>query len=169
MTPTLEREIEEPKGTISFSVRLTEKQRDLLGRAAEKRGWSLSSLLKNAALEKAVHILNTSVPNRIDFRQTAEEIARQLFAPRSGQALDGAGEPVPVYLTSLEWALANRDFDPIPVEVSPGPPPPEFLADVRDAARFGGTEFLDLIVQAAEAITTRNKPDLPDPIDPSSI
>lgn len=168
MTTATKREVEEPKGTISFSVRLTEKQRDLLARAAEKRGWSLSSLLKNAALEKAVHILNTSAPNRIDFRQTAEEIARQLFAPRSGQTLDGNREPVPVYLTSLEWALMEQDFDPIPVEVSPGPPPREFLTDVRDAARYGGTEFLDLIVQASEAITTRQG-NLPDPIDPNSI
>jgi uncharacterized protein (DUF1778 family) len=169
-TPTLqtEREVEEPKGTISFSVRLTEKQRDLLSRAAEKRGWSLSSLLKNAALEKAVHILNTSAPNRIDFRHTAEEIARQLFAPRSGRTLDSNLEYVPVHLTSLDGALAERDFHPQPVEVSPGPPPRDFLTDVRDAARYGGAEFLDLIVQASEAITTRQS-DLPDPIDPSSI
>ena len=167
---TTDREVEEPKGTISFSVRLTEKQRDLLSRAAEKRGWSLSSLLKNAALEKAVHILNTSAPNRIDFRQTADEIARQLFAPRSGKTFDRADDfnPIPVELVDLEWARVNELFDPMPVEVSPGPPPLEFLTNVRDAARYGGTEFLELIVQASEAITTRQG-SLPDPIDPSSI
>ncbi|MGH9257823.1 MAG: hypothetical protein ACRD3C_24960 [Vicinamibacterales bacterium] len=64
---------------------------------------------------------------------------------------------------------ANEMFgDPMPVEVSPGPPPRDFLTDVRDAARYGGAEFLDLIVQASEEITTRQS-DLPDPIDPSSI
>jgi uncharacterized protein (DUF1778 family) len=162
------RDTEEPRGTISFSVRLTERQRDLLSRAAEKRGWSLSSLLKNAALEKAVHILNTSAPNRIDFRRTAEEIARQVFAPRSGTTLDRNGEPVPVLMMSLEEARQDHQVNPIPVEQSPGPPPSEFLTDVRDAARYGGTEFLDLIIEAAEAITTRQG-NLPDPIDPSSI
>ncbi len=169
-TPTLttEREIEEPRGTISFSVRLTEKQRDLLSRAAEKRGWSLTSLLKNAALEKAVHILNTSAPNRVDFRRTAEEIAHQVFAQRQGRRIDGDGNPVSAELCQhLDEAYADRVENA--VEVSPWHQPPEFLANIRDAARFGGTEFLDLIVQASEAITTRNRPNLPDPIDPSSI
>ena len=89
-------QVEEPKGTVSFSLRLTEKQRDLLARAAEKRGWSLSSLLKNAGLEKAVHILNTSAPNKIDFRGTAEEIARQVFTPRSGRTIDHEDDNMPV-------------------------------------------------------------------------
>jgi uncharacterized protein (DUF1778 family) len=169
-TPTsiTEPEVEESKGTISFSVRLTKKERDLLARAAEKRGWSLTSLLKSAALEKAVHILNTSAPNRIDFRRTAEEIARQVFTRPSGYTYDDTGATVPAQVYE-RLEEANQDLAPNPFEVSPWPPPPEFLANVRDAARYGGTEFLDLILQAAEAITTRNKPDLPDPIDPNSI
>jgi hypothetical protein len=163
-----ERDLEEPKGTISFSVRLTEKQRDLLSRAAEKRGWTLTSLLKNAALEKAVHILNTSAPNRIDFRGTAEEIARQVFTPRTGYTLDGDGEAVHVqFYERLEEF--REDPPPNPVELAPWPPQPQFLQDLREAARYGGTEFLYLIIQASEEITTRNEPGLPDPIDPSSV
>jgi hypothetical protein len=166
-----ERGIEEPKGTISFSVRLTEKQRDLLTRAAERRGWSLTSLLKNAALEKAVHILNTSVPNKVDFRGTAEEIARQVFTPRAGRMFDDERTAVPIdpceHLEEAYEIYARH-----PVEVSPWHRPPDFLADIRDAARFGGTEFLELIIQASEEITTRSQRNvlkLPDPIDPSAI
>jgi uncharacterized protein (DUF1778 family) len=167
-TSTTELEVEESKGTISFSVRLTKKERDHLSRAAEKRGWSLTSLLKSAALEKAVHILNTSAPSRVDFRGTAEEIARQVFTPRSGRTIDGDGRPVPAEVFEhLEEAYAEDTGNSF--EVSPWHQPPEFLARMRDAVRYGGTEFLDLIVQAAEAITTRNRPNLPDPIDPSSI
>jgi uncharacterized protein (DUF1778 family) len=164
----IEREAEEPKGTVSFSVRLTEKQRDLLSRAAEKRGWTLTNLLKNAALERAVHILNTSAPNRVDFRGAAEEIARQVFTPRSGRTIDRDGQPVPAEVYErLEEAYTDQT--PNPVEVSPWQVPPGFLEQIRDAARYGGTEFLDLIIQESEAITTRSQPNLPDPIDPSAI
>jgi uncharacterized protein (DUF1778 family) len=168
ITPPASREAEERKGTISFSVRLTEKQRDLLTRAAEKRGWTLTSLLKTAALERAVHILNTSAPSKIDFRGTAEKIAQQVFTPRAGREIDGAGVPVPVEVVErLEEAYADQINNA--VEVSPWQMPPAFLFEIRDATKYGGTEFLELIVQAAEALTTRNNPGLPDPIDPSSI
>lgn len=164
----------EPKGTISFSVRLTKGERDLLSRAAKKRGRSLTSLLKNAALEKAIHILNTSAPNRVDFRGTAEEIARQLFAPRSVQRLGKqiGDDPIRCELyASVEAVIAEAVIaaeDHHGVAVSPWYPPPEFLVQIRDAVRYGGTEFLDLIVQASEAITTRNEGHLADPIDPPS-
>jgi uncharacterized protein (DUF1778 family) len=163
-----DRDADESKGTISFSVRLTEKQRELLSRAAEKRGWTLTSLLKSAALEKAVHILNTSAPNRIDFRGTAQEIARQVFTPRVGRTIDGEGNPMPAALCEhLEEAYADRIEDA--VEVSPWQSAPGFLENIREAALYGGTEFLDLIIQASEAITTRNHGTLPDPINPNSI
>ena len=57
---------------------------------------------------------------------------------------------------------------PNPVEVSPWHISPVFLAQIRDAARYGGTGFLDLIVQASEVITARIQRTLPDPIDPPS-
>jgi uncharacterized protein (DUF1778 family) len=167
IAPT-DRETEAPKGTVSFSVRLTARERDLLSRAAKERGWSLTSLLKNAALEKAVHILNTSAPNRIDFRGAAEEIARQLFAPRSVHTINRDRTPIPCTLyESPEAVIAAEDGSG--VAVSPWYPPREFLAQIGAAARYGGTEFLDLIVQASETVTTRNEGNLPDPIDPSSI
>jgi len=171
-TVATDRHVEEPEptGTISFSVRLTKRERDLLSRAAKKRARSLTSLLKNAALEKAVHILNTSAPNRVDFRGTAEEIARQLFAPRSvqrpGEQIGDHPIRCEVY-ASVEAVIAAEDRDG--VAVSPWHPPPEFLVQIRDAVHYGGTEFLDLIVQASEAITTRNEGNLADPIDPNSI
>jgi uncharacterized protein (DUF1778 family) len=164
------RDADEPKGTISFSVRLTGKERERLTEAAAKRGWSLTSLMKTAALEKAAHILNTSAPNRIDFRGIAEEIARQVFAHRTVEKVDFAdGEPglVPMNLHS-DLSQAILEQDPNAAVLTPCPVSPDFLTPMRDAARFGGTDFLDLIVQACEATVTRNRPDLlPPPIDPS--
>ena len=43
----------EAKETTTFSVRLTEEQKDLLAKAAELRGWTPTNLLRVAALEKA--------------------------------------------------------------------------------------------------------------------
>jgi hypothetical protein len=165
------RDPDEPKGTISFSVRLTVKERERLTQAAEKRGWSLTSLMKTAALEKAAHILNTSAPNRVDFRGTAEEISRQVFAPRSARMIEFVGDdlkPVPASLYEhISEGVSEQDNRA--VELSPWPVSPDFLAQIRDAAHFGGTEFLDLVVQACEAIATRNQPDLlPPPIDPQA-
>jgi hypothetical protein len=68
----------------------------------------------------------------------------------------------------LEEAYVEQDQG-YPVEVSPWHMPPDFLAQMRDAARYGGTEFLDLIIQASETITTRSQGKLPDPIDLNSI
>lgn len=171
-TAVTDRDVEEPeeKGTISFSVRLTKRERDLLRDAAKKRARSLTSLLKNAALDKAVHILNTSAPSRVDFRGTAEEVARQLFAPRSvqkpGEEIGDPAVPCALY-ESVEAVIVAQDHNG--VAVSPWCPPSEFLGQLRDAVRYGGTEFLDLLVQASDAITTRNEGNMPDPIDPRKI
>ncbi len=155
----------EPKGTVSFSVRLTDKERDLLSRAAEKRSWTLTNLLKKAALEKAVHILNTSAPNRVDFRGTAEKIAGQVFTPRSGRTIALNGEIVRAEMVEdIAYAFSEQIHNA--VEVSQSEKPPDFLSQIRDAARYGGTEFLDLIIEESEAITSRHERNLPDPIDP---
>jgi GGDEF domain-containing protein len=48
--------------------------------------------------------------------------------------------------------------------------PPEFVEQLRLAARYGGTEFLNLLVEAAQAIAIRRNPkSLPSPIDPASV
>jgi hypothetical protein len=119
-------------------------------------------------LEKAVHILNTSSPNRVEFRSTAEEIVRQVFTPRRARTLDGDEIVDADTYERLEEAFVERDAAH-PVEVSPWQQPPAFLSDIRDAALYGGSEFLELIIQAAEVITARNRGNLPDPIDPGSI
>jgi len=42
--------------------------------------------------------------------------------------------------------------------------PPAFLAQLREASRFGGTEFLSLIIEAAEIISTHEDKELPNPM-----
>ena len=88
---------------------------------------------------------------------------------RSARTISDDLTPTPVdaaVYQRIEAAIADQVN--YAVEVSPFEMSPEFLAQIRDAARYGGIEFLDLIIQASEALTT-NKRNLPDPIDPSSI
>src|SRR5438270_5009331 len=77
----------EQKDTVTFSVRLTEEQRDLVTKAAELRGWTPTNLLRIAAVEKAAQIVNTSTLTKLDFRSLAMEIATQLFAERHAYTL----------------------------------------------------------------------------------
>jgi uncharacterized protein (DUF1778 family) len=159
----------EGKGTVSFSVRLSENQRDLLARAAEAKGWTITNLLKNAALEKAAFILNTAAPNRIDFRGIARKVADQVFANRSARTFDMDGEIVDAdVFDKLDAQVLAQQFV-YPVEVSPWSMPSTFFTEIRDAARYGGTEFLSLIIDSSEAIAVRSQPNLPDPIDPNTV
>jgi hypothetical protein len=162
-------DVPEDKGTVSFSIRLTEKQRELLSKAAEAKGWTITNLLKNAAIEKAAFILNTAGPSRIDFRGVAQKIVTQVFGTRTARVPDTNGQPI--------WAQPFESFDDednleryvYPVEISPWEASPEFVNEMRDAARFGGTEFLNLLIDAAEPVAARGERKLPDPIDPSEL
>jgi uncharacterized protein (DUF1778 family) len=158
----------EQKDTVTFSVRFTEEQRALINAAAELRGWTPTNLLRVAALEKAAHIVNTSTRTRVDFKDLAATVATQIFAIRSCR--------VP-YKDEFTEADVFEDFSQVPdlnayvypVEISPWQMPPTFLDKLKEAARFGGTEFLGLILQSSEDITSRIQPDLPDPVDPGAI
>src|SRR4030095_3759193 len=66
------------RDTATLSVRLTEEQRERLATAALLRGWTPTTLLRIAAMEKAAHILNTSIPTNVDLRKVADAVAGRL-------------------------------------------------------------------------------------------
>lgn len=159
----------ESKETTSFSIRLTERQRELLARAAELRGWTMTNLIKQAAIDRAAHIINTSDVNRVDFKDIAREIATQVFAKRSLRTLGASGYQ--------EVLVAVGDISSVPlesatdyVEVWPWNMPSEFLSQLEEAARYGGVEFLNELVTACNELLKRSNPrDLPEPVDPNSL
>src|SRR5262245_2628074 len=162
------------RDTNTLSVRFTEGQRKLIVKAAELRGWSPTNLLRTAALEKAAHIVNTSTPNRVDFRKVAQAIAVQVFGPRSVRfpaPTSRKGEKLELWdadiYDSLEDA-ADWEKSMCAVEVSPRERPMTFLIQLGDAAQYGGTEFLRLLIEASADIWTPKEP-LPEPIDPNAV
>lgn len=147
------------KDTTTFSIRLTDEQRDLLVQAAELRGWTPTSLVRTATLEKAAHILNTSRPTKFNIRALASLIADQLFKPRA------------VYQETDHGAWIELDTAPPftgnpPVRVEPSQLTRETLEELDRAARFGGGEFLNLTLEFCRALTVSERSDLPDPVDP---
>jgi uncharacterized protein (DUF1778 family) len=161
----------EPTDTVTFSLRLTEGQRDLLTKAAELRGWKPTNLLRIAGLDRAAHIVNTSTLTRVDFRGLARTVADQIFAERSCHLLNEDDQ--------LEQAAAfesQSDIPPYwdstrrrPVIVSILNRPYSFLDFLKNGALFGGAEFLNLIIQSCEEISRRAQGDLPPPVDPTSL
>jgi hypothetical protein len=157
------------RGTVSFSIRLTEKQRDLLARAAEARGWTITNLLKNAALEKAAHIVNTGAPNQVDFHGIADKVAEQVFGARDARVLDHVTKrPTRADVFEKFEDVPDLKNYVYPVEVSPWPMSSNFLTQLRQAARYGGMEFLNLVIDASTTLAARDE-HLPAPIDPNDI
>jgi uncharacterized protein (DUF1778 family) len=163
----------ESKGTVTFSVRLTEEQRDRLTKAAELRGWTSTNLLRTAALEKAAHIVNTSTLTKMDFRTLAMEIASCLFGERRAYTLSRSGGnermEAPVYEDlTVPLQFPEFDADYVPVEVEPKRMTVKQLEYLIRASRYGGSEFLSMVIDACSSVTAPNRSDLPDPIDPNA-
>lgn len=145
----------------TFSIRLSDEQRDLVMRAAELRGWTPTNLIRTATLEKAAHVVNTCRITKFDFKGLASEVAQRLFESRT----------VKYHLDHDEMEFLNQPEDIL------GPPiinvpiqslPIETLFQFKRAARLGGAEFVNLIVEFAEGLTASQRGDLPEPIDPAT-
>ena len=109
---------------------------------------------------------------RVDFRALARTVADQIFAERSCHLLREHDD--------LEEAAAFESRGDIPPYWDPTQPlqpvivsilnrPHSFLAALKEGAQFGGTEFLNLIIQSCEEISSRAQGNLPPPVDPSSL
>jgi len=118
------------RDTFTLSVRLTEEQRERLATAANFRGWTPTTLLRISAMEKAAHILNTTVPTNVDLRKMAETVAGRLMGERK-------------QLTIKE------------------------LKELKLGAHYGGSEFLNMIIDGCMTVVARTQSDLPNPIDPT--
>jgi hypothetical protein len=129
-TTPLDSIVDSPRDTITLSVRLNEEQKERLATAANFRGWTPTTLLRISAMEKAAHILNTTVPTNIDLRKIAETVAGRLV-----------GERKPLTVKELK--------------------------ELKMAAHYGGSEFLNIIIDGCMTALGRTQSDLPNPVDPS--
>ena len=109
---------------------MTEEQKDRLEIAARLRGWTPTTLLRVAAMEKAAHVLNTTTPTNLDLRKIAEAVAARLT---------GQGKKLEI-----------RE-----------------LKALKMATHYGGSEFLNMVVDGCLTLIARTRSDLPNPVDPA--
>lgn len=151
---------DEEKDLSTLSVRFTDEQRKLLVEAAGLRGWTATALIRTAALERALHIVNTSRLTKFDFKGLASEIALRLFQQRMTTYVPTEDE-------------LDSQYGEVPGEISydvPVPPLPlDMLFKFKKAAELGGKEFLDSVIAIAESLTASQRQDLPDPLDPTKV
>ena len=157
--------------TVTLSVRLSERERELLQKAAGLRGWSPTALLRTAALERAAHIVNTSTQTRIDFRGQAHAVAGRLAREHRAWGLSSdingfpRKEPMPVVDDVLDEPSMYVEGA---VEIEPRPMTAAELGVLQQAVKFGGAEFLNMIVEACHSASAPGRTDLPEPIDPGA-
>lgn len=144
-------------GTISFSTRLTQEERDRIEKAAELKGWKPANLVRVAALERSAHILNTSTRTKIDFAGIAATVARQLAAPSATLVDLQTGEPLDAE-AELEYG-GSVDAEAHALSYAQ-------IEELRKAAQYGGLEFLNMIINRCEELVARSGY-LPDPVEPS--
>lgn len=148
----------------SYSIRLTEAERQLVFQAAEAKGWTPTSLIKQATLERAAGIVNLSKASRFDFETLAREVAKLLSAPDILHCDESS--PLATAKSSVNSNLEVGEY------YTTDPPPFENgrLSLLRQAARLGGTEFFDRVLAECSRLGFHNLSEqLPDPIDPTKL
>lgn len=192
------REKPEEPSEITLSIRLTKEQREHVADAAKELGCSTTRLIKTAALERAVHVLNVRRATSFDFREAARWVAGLLF----GEPTFGLGEsevqrdehgeqerrwriasdsPELNLTQILEMAKRTAERDVAEdgqagFEVVILPQPGTCCADVigyREllrVTRLGGVEFWRLVLEVGEVTFARDLgKEAPEPIDPEAV
>ena len=158
-----------PSKEITFSIRLTPEEHERVVRAAGLRGWTPTNFIRTATLERAAHTLNTARVTRFNFRGLASKIADQLFSPRRyflpRVPLGGDG---PIWWEPVAPYDPDQPDSEALVKAEPDPLPTEMIGELREAARLGGSDFLNQIVDFCEGVAASRRADLPEPIDPTS-
>ena len=136
-------------GSFPISTRLSEAQKRWVEEAANIKGWTPANFIRQAAVEKAVHLLNTHRPNKFDFDTGADKAAKQLCKPRYRIAED----------EDSDW-VNNDDIITERFTI-------DDIRAMREAVRLGGAEFtLSILERCLKLLEPPSRAELPDPIQP---
>lgn len=161
----IENERSDRASTVTFSVRLTSSERALLADAAKFKGWTTTNLIKQAAIERAAHIINMATPRNFEFESLARLLAHHLSDPEimisSEDDPEGAGERLKDFLEHVAQRLRVRGFRTLCESAVP-------LSKLREAARLGGVEFVARVLDEWDRLSASSA-SLPAPIDPAKL
>ena len=142
-------------------LRLKPQEKEVIARAASLRGWSATSLVRRAAIERAAQIINIETDTSLDLQGFAEQVANILRAERKyfHRNLDDDGLPF------------DQSWDPDPESgwpvSTPEPLTREDILKLDRSVLLGGTEFLRLVVERCRFLSRQKASQ--SPIDPSKI
>ena len=157
------------KDLMTYSVRFTDAERELLARAAALKGWSPTNLIRQAALESSVAIVNTA--SQPAFKGLALKLAEQLAKPRFYvvSSVD-PNSPEQIYTSRFSEQDLARTWEPprehedqmFIIRVEPETPQPtaEVVAQIAKAAKHGGAEFVRPFVDYTEGFSASEKLDM---------
>lgn len=160
------------ESTVTFSIRLTASERSLLADAAKFKGWTTTYLIKQAAVERAAHIINIATPRDFEFELLARRLAKHLCDPEIRVTSDypGADEPFTTGIKEHLKTESARDGEQLGEEVYHSHSCPSIvpLSKLRDATRLGGVEFVARVLDECDRLSG-DSAGLPAPIDPSKL
>ena len=153
----------------TYSIRLNGGERELLTNALSAKGWTPTHFIRQATLEKAAQVDNTSKFTKFDFESLARRLARQLcqvqaqYWQKSEPAADASG---PYSFEEMQERIPDLEATHETID------PPRFakaeVETLRDAIKLGGTEFLRRVLEECDRIV-KSPDELPSPIDPAQF
>ena len=155
-----------PENLTTYSIRLGENERALLTKALKAKGWTETHFIRQATLEKAAHVDNTSQFIQFDFDRLARRLAKQLCEPepKFGDERD------PDYgLADVDVLRARLDFPGLYMTTEPPPLTTNDVEQLRQAVHLGGAEFLRRVLDECDRLFVHQRRDLPPAIDPAQF
>lgn len=135
------------KKSTTLSARFEPDELAMLRQAAEKKGWSVSQLLKNGAYEKAVSIINAHNPAVGEVRVVLGKMMKQLFDAEVWVKVDKrSGESFDTPFNESIYSLAIQPMeDEVNVELYATKLPQATINKVIRAIRLLGAEIVPLL------------------------
>jgi hypothetical protein len=158
---------EVPPALTTYSIRLEAAERALLTKALSVKGWKPTHFIRQATLEKAAQVDNTSRFTTFDFDVLARRLAKQLCQVAVlfwNESDEGPAGPYSLEEMKREIPDLERSY-----ETTDPPPLGKVEVDrLRDAVKLGGTEFLRRVLEECDRIV-KSPNELPSPIDPAQF
>ncbi len=133
-----------PTELVNFSVRLENRQRDVIEQAAEAQGKTAGQFMRDSAVSQAVDVLNAQGKQGSELRELARKVIAHLFHAEAEVQWG-----FPLVMSPLYETMTNGPIDIVPddqLEVSSGVSAKGKEA-LRSALENSGSEFARFLLE----------------------
>lgn len=132
--------------TTTVSTRFDDKQKELLEGAAEAADCTVAKFVRDAALQKAVAVLNACGPSEVRLRQLAKMLADHLYTAEAESIRDDENLVVGSVVVSPLYERVQVETQDSPMFVSQVDR--KLANEIKEAARTCGSEFARFFKEA---------------------